>query len=97
MPRMKKNYAEIIRMAENYGISDNALFVSAAKQYQTQVDVIARIKREIDTGEDPEAMIKELPKHTDSATRTLNSMVDIIRTLGRPKEEKKDGKLEAFL
>lgn len=106
---MKKDisFKDIMKMAESYGVSDNALFVSAARQYEIQTKVIRKIEEVLDDS-DPvvtksyvkevenlysNPMIKELPKHSDSANKTLGMMLDIITKLGK-KSEPKSGLLE---
>lgn len=103
---MKKEikFDDLIRMAENYGVADNALFVSAARQYEIQTKVIKSIERILDEADltvsksyvkevenvYANPLVKELPKHSDSANKTLAIMLDIIAKLGR-KEEKSEG------
>ena len=94
------SYDELIKMAESYGVADNALFLSAARQYEIQMKVIHQIEAVLDST-DPvvtksyvkevenaysHPMIKELPKHADSANKTLNMMLDIIVKLGHKSE-----------
>ena len=102
---MKKEikFDDLIRMAENYGVADNALFVSAARQYEIQTKVIKSIERILDEADltvsksyvkevenvYANPLVKELPKHSDSANKTLAIMLDIIAKLGR-KEEKSE-------
>ena len=40
-------------------------------------------------------LVKELPKHSDSANRTAATILDIIKTFG--KEPVQKGKLEEFM
>lgn len=89
-------YADLIKMAESYGVDKNALFISAANQYIIQRDVIDKIKSALDDG-DPvvtkeyvkgrenlmaNPLILQLPKHIDSANKTLSTMLDIVQKLG---------------
>ena len=96
MPRKTATYKDLLRLAEEYGVDENALFLSAAKQYELQRKVIGMIEEAIangdalvnrvnvKNGENLEAhpLIKELPKHIDSANKTLRTMLDIITGLG---------------
>lgn len=106
----KVSYSSLLKMAENYGVSDNALFISAVNQYMTQQKVIEMIRKELENEEsvvvtkeyvkDREnvyvnPMVRELPKHSDSANKTLSVMLDIIVKLG--KEPNVQDELEAFL
>ena len=102
-------YNNLMKMAKTYGVDKNALFVSAAHQYQVQQTVIEKIREQID-GEtalvvgkeyvkDREnvyvhPLIKELPKHSESANRTAATMLSIIQTLGH--EAAAGSKLTAF-
>ena len=108
---MSKTYTEIIKMAKTYGVDKNALFVSAAKQYALQQEVILRVKEEIEADENGlltskeyvkgrenvyvNPLVKELPKMSDSANRTAQTMLDIIKNLGR--EPMQASKLEALI
>ena len=102
---MPTTYDELLRMAKDYGVDRNALFLSAAKQYDLQQRVIEMLKAGIEEGElttsktyiagqsnDYAApLVKELPKHSDAANRTAGIILDIIVKLGQKQEEKDDG------
>lgn len=108
---MKKGvgFNELLKMAESYGVADNALFVSAANQYAIQVKVIQKIEAVLDNSNPvvtksyvkevenlySNPMIKELPKHSDSANKTLGVMLDIITKLGHKPEAVDDFDKEA--
>jgi len=109
MARKTANYKDLLRLAEEYGVSDNALFLSAAKEYEIQRKVIAMIEETLDNG-DPivvkeyvkgrentsaHPLIKELPKHIDSANKTLRTMLDIINSIGVAKAP--DDDLQRFI
>jgi len=100
--RTKKtvSFNDLIKMAEDYGVSDNALFISAARQYEIQMKVIQSIEKVL-SQDDPVStksyikdvsnvyahpLVKELPKHSDSANKTLGIMIDIIIKLGKKTE-----------
>ena len=98
-----------MELAVLYGVDQNALFVAAAAQYQTQQEIIAKIKREIRAEKqltttksyvaDKEntyvhPLVKELPKHAESANRTAATILDIITKVGRPPENR--GRLQEF-
>ena len=102
--KMPTTYDELLRMAKQYGVDQNALFLAAAKQYDLQQRVIEMLKAGIEDGElttsktyiagqanDYAApLVKELPKHSDAATRTAAVILDIIVKLGQ-KPVEKDG------
>lgn len=83
-------------MAEEYGVADNALFLSAAKNYATQKKLIDRMSESIDHDETivskeyvkgretltAHPLVQQLPKHIDSANKSLLTMLDIITKLG---------------
>ena len=96
MAKKKLSYREIMRLAEDYGVKDNVLFVSAADRYVGQVEMIRKIEDELrdrgmiitkinTNGDDvPVAnpMAQQLPKYNDTANKTLGVMLDIIARLG---------------
>lgn len=98
----KSTFDELLKMAEEYGVSDNALFISAAKQYGVQMRIIDSIEKILSDGDlmvskeyvrnrenvYSHPLVKELPKHSDSANRTLSTMLDIITKLGKKAEPK---------
>lgn len=101
MARSKKmcGLDEILKMAEAYGVADNALFKAAARQYDLQMRVLDNIREALDEEDGlvttkeyvkgrknvyANPLVKELPKHTDSANKTLAVMIDIIKKLGHP-------------
>ena len=108
MARKSKTYAELLKMAKNYGIEKNALFLTAAEQYDLQQRVIKMMKEEIDgsdlttqktylKGEKNDyaaPLVKELPKHSDAANRTAGIILDIIVKLGKPPAEEKGLELD---
>ena len=88
-------------MAERFGIADNPMFISAANQYIVQQKVIEEIKKCLNNPEEftvtkeyvkgrenlcVNPLIRELPKHSDSANKTLTVMLDIIVKLGHEPE-----------
>lgn len=108
LARNSKKLTELIEMAETYGVSDNALFLSAIKQYELQLKIIDKIKKELNKSSGDglltskeyvkgrenicvNPLVKELPKHSDSANKTAALILNIIETLG--KEPEFDGKL----
>lgn len=102
MGRVKTTYDELMKLAKQYGVEKNALFLAAAKQYDLQQRVISLMKEGIEDGDlttqktyisgqanDYAApLVKELPKHSDAANRTAQTMLDIIVKLGREKQPK---------
>ena len=110
MARKTKTYSDLMRLAKTYGVEKNALFVHAAEQYSVQTMVINQIKSELEEKEDlltskeyvkgrenvyTHPLVRELPKHADSANKTLATMLEIINKLGKPPDP--EGKLAEMM
>jgi hypothetical protein len=106
--KVKTTYTELLELATEYGVENNALFINAAKQYELQMQVVDMMRKAID-GEEltcqktylagekntyANPLIKELPRHTDSANKTLMAMLEIINKLG--KRQEKESALSSF-
>ena len=101
MAKTRTTYEDLLKMAKSYGVDQNALFLTAAKQYDLQQKVIEMLKEGIEEGDlttqktylkgeknDYAApLVKELPKHSDAANRTAGIILDIIVKLGKPPAE----------
>ena len=96
---------ELKAMAEKYGVQGNAMFLAAANQYALQQRVINSIKETLDAEESlmttkeyvkgrenvyANPLVKELPKHADSANKTAQTILDIIKVFGREKKSSAD-------
>lgn len=107
--KVKQTYDELLKLAEEYGVQNNALFLAAAEQYDLQMKVIKMLRDSIESNDSmtcekvyrgkeknlyADPLIKELPRHTDSANKTLLTMLDIINKLG--KRQEKESALSAF-
>lgn len=100
MANKKPTFDEIMEMAEQYGVADNVLFVSASKRYAGQLEMIEKIEEDLrtrglmiekinvkgDTNIDTNPLAPQLPKFNDTANKTLGVMLDIIQKLGRMTE-----------
>lgn len=110
MARKNKTYSDLMKLAETYGVKDNALFVQAAEQYSVQQMIIQQIRNALQDDEDlltskeyvkgrenmyTHPLVRELPKHADSANKTLGTMLEIITKLGKP--PKLEGKLAGLM
>lgn len=95
-------YNKLMKMAKEYGVDKNALFIAAANQYQVQQTIIDRIRAEIEAEnslicskeyvKDREnvyvhPLIKELPKHSEAANKTAQTMLSIIEQIGHERPE----------
>lgn len=99
MAAKPKTYQDLMEEAKKYGVDNNALFVQAAEQYSMQFAVIQQIKRTLQKDKNlitskeyvkgrenvcAHPLIRELPKHVDSANKTLGVMLEILTKLGKP-------------
>lgn len=96
MAKQKLSFDEIMELADQYGVKDNVLFVSAAERYTGQMEMIRKIQEDLDerglvyevTGSQGQQKIEanpmagQLPKYNDTANKTLGVMLDIIQRLG---------------
>ena len=96
MAKKKLSYKEIMKLADDYGVNENILFVSAADRYVGQVEMIRKIEDELrergmiieklntngDTVPVANPMAQQLPTYNDTANKTLGVMLDIIGRLG---------------
>jgi len=108
LARKTQTLSDLEKMAKEYSVEKNALYKSAIKQYALQLRVIEDIKKAID--EDDVTVtkeyvkgrvnsyanpaVKELPRHADSANKTAALLLDIIKSLGKPKPT--ESKLDAM-
>ena len=110
MARHSADYNKIKKMAEDYGVEKNAMFLTLLKQYEIQQDVIDNIKKSLSDEENlmtikeyvkgrenvyANPLVRELPKHSDAANRTASAMLEVIKTLGHKKTT--GSKLEGLL
>ena len=96
MAKQKLSFNDIMKLADQYGVKDNVLFVSAADRYTGQMEMIRKIQADLDergltfevigsTGQkkvEAHPMAGQLPKYNDTANKTLGVMLDIIARLG---------------
>jgi hypothetical protein len=96
MAKKKMTFEEIMELAEQYGIKENVLFVSAAARYAGQMEMIQKIEEDLATrgmmiekvnvnGDSvpiANPLAGQLPKYNDTANKTLSVMLDIIGKLG---------------
>ncbi len=96
MARQKVTFDDIMKLAEQYGVADNVLFVSASRRYAGQMEMIQKIQEDLEnrgliycivgsTGQqkiEANPLAAQLPKYNDTANKTLGVMLDIILKLG---------------
>lgn len=110
MGRKTKTIKELTAMAKLYQIQDNALLQKAIEQYSFQLEVIEKIKKQLKEKESllttkeyvkgrenisVNPLVKELPKHSDSANKTAALILSMIESLGKEPKQKRE--LDAFI
>ena len=102
-------FDDLMNLAKRYSVENNEMFISAARQYEMQMKMIEKMKEAIEDDEMlvtkeyvkgrenvmANPLVKELPKHYDSANKTLGMMLGIIESMGG--KEKTTSKLEALM
>lgn len=98
---------EIIEIAEKRGVQSNFFFVTTFRRYQVQLNNLTRIEKELQKDTRPtvnktyvkgreNAMINPLiaqyDKGTDSANKTVATLLRIIRSFGVTDEEDEKAK-----
>ena len=97
MAKKKLTFNDIMELADQYGVKDNVLFVSAADRYAGQIKIIQEMQESIAGGllmksvgsmgqekVETNPLVVQLPKYNDTANKTLSIMLDIIARLGTP-------------
>ena len=96
MAKKKMSFDEIMELADQYGVKENVLFVSAATRYAGQVEMIEKIQEDLrdrgmiiekvnvngDSVPIANPLAVQLPKYNDTANKTLGVMLNIIEQLG---------------
>jgi len=87
---------EFLVLAEEYGVSDNYLFVTTYEQYRTQIEILEKLKKAINEDDilvEKEYVkgrknlytnpaVSEYNKTADSCHKTASTLMKIIKTLG---------------
>lgn len=98
------SYRKLISFGKQYEVDKEEDFKAAAKTYAEQAELIAKMRTELEEdGMTVEKeyvkgranvcvhpLVTEIPKHVDSANRTLNLINDIIVKRGKKKPESDD-------
>jgi hypothetical protein len=106
----KSNIDRLRSMAEDHGVGENALFLTTLDRYIVQQRIIDMIREELDKSDTTVSkeyvkgrenvyahpLVKELPKHSDSANKTADLLLKIITSLGEVQAETGDG-FESFV
>lgn len=93
---LQKQAKEIIRIAEENGVQSNYFFVTTFERYQTQLNVLERLKKEIESKDTEPTVKKEYVKNrgnvyvnplypeynraVDSANKTVATLMRIIKS-----------------
>jgi hypothetical protein len=99
-----------MELAKRYNLESNEMFISCAQTYEQQLKIIKKLQDEVSGSEllctkeyvkgrenlMANPLVKELPKHTDSANKTLALMLDILTKLGS-QEKTPDSKLSKLM
>ena len=109
MARKKVSYTDLRKLAEEWQVDTNPLFLASARQYEDQCKMLDSLKAQIETeglttvkeyfkGREnvcANPLLAEWAKLNDVSQRTLNSMADIITKFGKAKPTQ--SKLGAFM
>jgi len=96
-----KSIDEIRKMAEEYGVDKNPLFNTTLERYNTQITILARLKETIDESDVlvtkeyvkdrgnyyTHPAITEFNRTTDSANKTLSTLIKIIKNFANEGSE----------
>ena len=101
---LKQQAEEIIRLAEESGVQSHYFFLTTFERYQVQLGILADLERTIK--EDGSLVTKEYVKGreniythpavseynrtTDSANRTAQTLMKIIKDLGKGKDDEEE-------
>jgi len=99
------SYRKLIAFGKIFEVDGDEDFKAAAKTYAEQVTLIANMRKQLeDDGMTVEKeyvkgranvcihpLVQEIPKHVDSANRTLSLINDIIVKRGKKRPEAEDG------
>ena len=97
-------YRKLLAFGKQYGVAEEEDYKAAAKTYAEQAALIATMRNQLaEDGMTVEKeyvkgrvnvcvhpLVQEIPKHVDSANRTLGLINDIIVKRGKAKPEEKD-------
>ena len=108
MAKKKINYADLRKLAEDYQVENNLLFLASARQYENQLKMMEQIQKQLNDeglttikeyvkGREnicANPLLAEWTKLNDASNRTLSSMADIITKFGKAKPTQ--SKLDLF-
>ena len=109
MAKKKTTYADLLKLAQDYQVDQNPLFLASARQYENQVRMLDQLQKQIKEeglttvkeyvkGREnicANPLLAEWTKLNDASNRTLSSMADVITKFGKAKQMA--NKLDKFL
>ena len=104
---LKKQAKEIIKIAEEAGVQTNYFFLTTFQRYQTQISVLEKLQNIIDETDTlvtkeyvkgrenlyTNPAITEYNRTTDSANKTVNTLIKIINGFKKEDEERDEDPL----
>lgn len=104
MRQLKTTPEDLLKLAEDAGVADNYLFVTTFDRYQTQLKVLDKLKETIadapvvvkksySQGKEniyTNPAITEYNRTTDSANKTVSTLMRIIRSFGDTSKDEAD-------
>ena len=104
---LKKQAKEIIKIAEEAGVQTNYFFLTTFQRYQTQISVLEKLQSIIDETDTlvtkeyvkgrenlyTNPAITEYNRTTDSANKTVNTLIKIINGFKKEDEERDEDPL----
>ena len=113
MPKTLNEQAdEILRIAEESGVQSNFFFVTTFKRYQVQLNNLTRIEKELKSDDRATVkkeyikgreniminpLISQYDKGTDSANKTVATLLRIIRGFGVGETEEEERKRDDLM
>ena len=109
MAKKKITYADLKKLAEDYQVDQNPLFLASARQYEGQLRMMDQLQKKINEeglttvkeyvkGREnicANPLLAEWTKLNDASNRTLSAMADVITKFGRQKPAA--SRLERFM
>lgn len=108
---LQEQAIEILRIAEETGVQTNFFFVTTFKRYQVQIKILAELEKSMDESgmlvkkeyvkgrknlySNP--AVTEYNKTTDSANRTVTTLMRIIQGFGKSDAERDGGGVDPLL
>lgn len=108
---LQEQAVEILRIAEETGVQTNFFFVTTFKRYQVQIKILSELEKSMDESgmlvkkeyvkgrknlySNP--AVTEYNKTTDSANRTVTTLMRIVQGFGKSDAERDGGGVDPLL